>query len=77
MSDKRAFNDVLTVGFDLSNGKDETVMVVSRKNPGGSLTVVKALKGPEAMEVYKDLTEKSRQIRLDIEVKGVKPNGEQ
>lgn len=77
MSDKRAFNDVLTVGFDFSNGKDETIMVVSRKNPGGSLTVVKAIKGPEAMEVYKDLTEKSRQIRLDVEVKGVKPNGEQ
>lgn len=77
MNEKRVFNDVLTVGFDFSNGKDETVMVVSRKNPGGSLAVVKALKGPEAMEVYKDLTEKSRQIRLDIEVKGVKPNGEQ
>ena len=77
MSEKRAFNDVLTVGFDFSNGKNETIMVVSRKNPGGFLAVVKAIKGPEAMEVYKDLTEKSRQIRLDIEVKGVKPNGEQ
>lgn len=77
MNEKRAFNDVLTVGFDFSKGKDEAIMIVSRKDPGSVLTVVKAIKGPEAMEVYKDLTEKSRQIRLDVEVKGVKPNGEQ
>lgn len=48
----------LLIGFDSTNGKDNTVLIVGRKTPGEIVEVVNAFQGEEAIELYKKLTTK-------------------
>ena len=47
--------DTLLVSIDMSNGKDHTVLVVGRKLPNQSTTIVNAFRGEEAIELYNKL----------------------
>lgn len=47
--------DCLLVSFD-TNGTDNSVMIVGRKNAGQDVTIVNAFQGKEAEELYKKLT---------------------
>lgn len=55
---KEGFSEVLLVGFDFSNGRDRTVMTVGHKPEGKTVVIDRAIKGPEAVELYKKLTGK-------------------
>ena len=49
--EKIFFDDLLVVGFD--NKEDNTgVLVVGRKDNKGGLTVIRATKGKEAVDIY-------------------------
>lgn len=48
-------NDTLLVSIDMSSGKDHTVLVVGRKLPNQSVTIVNAFQGKEAIELYNKL----------------------
>lgn len=48
----------LLIGFDSTNGEDNTVLIVSRKRPNESVEIINAFQGEEAEELYKKLVEK-------------------
>ena len=45
----------LIVGFDNSNGKDNTVLIVGRKKTGDVVQIVNAFRGEEAIDIYMKL----------------------
>ena len=49
-------NDILLVGLDYKEDKDNTVIIVGRKKPNGAVDVVNAFQGEEAKELYRLLT---------------------
>lgn len=49
-------SDSLVIGFDSSNGKDGTVLIVGRKKPREAVDIINAFEGEEAIELYKKLT---------------------
>ena len=49
--------DSLLVGFDISSGKDNAVLIVGKKNPNQSVDIINAFQGEEAKDLYKKLTE--------------------
>lgn len=51
--------DVLLVGFDFTNGKDHSVLIVGRKNKGELVDVVNAFQDEEAKRIYDILTAKN------------------
>lgn len=53
--------DSLLIGFDSTNGKDISVLIVGRKTPGEVVEIINAFQGEEANELYKRLiTKKSK-----------------
>ena len=48
-------SDALIIGYDFTNGRDHTVLIVGRKNKG-VVDIVNAFQGEEAEELYKKLT---------------------
>ena len=48
-------SDTLLVGFDFTNGKDKTVLIVGRKRPNHSVDIINAFEGQEALDLYKKL----------------------
>ena len=50
--------DTLLIGYDFTNGKDETIMIIGRKTKGQAVEIINALQGEEAEELYKKLTTK-------------------
>lgn len=51
--------ETLLVGFDYTNGKDHTVLIVGKKRPNESVEIINAFQGEEAEELYKRLTERN------------------
>lgn len=54
----------LSIGFDHSNGRDETVMTVGTNTFGLGFRLINILKGQEAIEMYEKLTG----LKIDEEV---------
>ncbi|MBR4306297.1 MAG: hypothetical protein IKT78_05590 [Ruminiclostridium sp.] len=50
--------EALIVGYDCTNGKDKSVLIVGRKSKGVDVKVINAFQGKEAEEIYKMLTTK-------------------
>lgn len=50
--------DTILVSYDDSNGVDTCVLIVGRKNPGETVTIINAFQGEEAAELYRKLTER-------------------
>ena len=48
--------DTLLIGFDSTNGKENTVLVVGRKRKNKSVDIINAFQGKEAEELYEKLT---------------------
>lgn len=48
-------NDTLLVGFDLTHGKENRVLIVARKPENEMIEVINAFEGDEAEELYKKL----------------------
>jgi hypothetical protein len=48
--------DSILVSYDHNPGKDIAVLVVGRKEPNTSVTIINAFQGEEAKELYKKLT---------------------
>lgn len=51
-------NGSIIVGYDFTNGKDKSVLVVGVKEWNESVTIINAFQGAEAEELFKKLTEK-------------------
>lgn len=52
-------SDCVLVSIDHTNGRDQTVLVVGRKRPNGSVEIVNAFQGQEAIDMYNKLITKS------------------
>ena len=50
--------ETLLVRYDDTHGKDNTVLIIGKKLPRGTLDIVNAFQGEEATELYKKLTTK-------------------
>lgn len=48
--------DSLIISIDISNGKDNTVLIVRRKTVGQQVIIVNAFQGEEALDLYNRLT---------------------
>lgn len=48
----------LVIGYDFSNGKDNSVLIVGRKRMNQSMEIINAFQGEEAAWMYKKLTTK-------------------
>lgn len=48
----------LIIGVDFSHGEDAGVLIVGRKNPNQTTTVINAFQGREAYDLYLKLTTK-------------------
>lgn len=51
-------SDVLLVGFDHSGG-DIAVLIIGRREAGGTTTIINQFQGKEAEELYRKLVEKA------------------
>ena len=47
--------DTILVSYDFTHGKDVSVLIVGRKEPGKAIDIVNAFQGEEAEELYKKL----------------------
>lgn len=50
--------DCVLVAFNPSNGIDNCVLIVGRKNSKGGTDIINAFQGPEAKELYEKLVTK-------------------
>lgn len=50
--------DCILVGYDFTNGKDKTVLVVGRKTEGVAVEIINAFQGKEAEALYQRLITK-------------------
>ena len=50
-----ATTDTILVGYDFTNGKDKSVLVVGRKTEGVAVKIINAFQGKEADELYQRL----------------------
>lgn len=50
--------DTIIIGYDYNPEKDNTVLIVGRKEPGQVVEVINAFEGAEAEELYKKLVTK-------------------
>ena len=49
-------NDVLLVGFDLTHGDNNRILIVGRKAYNEQIEIVNAFEGDKAYDIYKLLT---------------------
>ncbi|NSG63720.1 hypothetical protein G4956_03995 [Blautia wexlerae] len=45
----------LIIGYDFTNGEDNTVLIVGRKRPTEQMEIINAFQGTEAIEMYHKL----------------------
>lgn len=50
--------DSLLIGYDCSNGKDKTVLIVGRKPLNKPVEIINAFQGDEAEKLWEKLTTK-------------------
>lgn len=43
------------IGYDFTNGEDNTVLIVGRKRPTEQMEIINAFQGTEAIEMYHKL----------------------
>lgn len=48
----------LIIGFDNTNGRDNTVLIVGRKTAGEVTQIINAFQSEEAIDIYKKLITK-------------------
>lgn len=48
-------SDSLIIGYDFTNGEDNTVLIVGRKRPTEQMEIINAFQGTEAIEMYHKL----------------------
>lgn len=53
----------IIVGYDNTNGRDKTVLIVGEKKKGLAVDIINAFQGPEAEELWLKLTTKKEDIR--------------
>lgn len=58
--------DSIIVSYDRNPSKDISVLVVGRKEPNASVTIINAFQGEEADELYKKLTTIKKGVSNDI-----------
>ena len=55
-------SDVVLVSFDCTHGVDESIMLVGRKRPDGSVEVIEKFQGKEAEDLYLKLTTPGKKV---------------
>lgn len=62
-------SESLIIGYDESNGKDNTVLIVGRKKKGQEVEVINAFQGKEAYWMYQKLvTKKVKKVKDNVAV---------
>ena len=59
----------LIIGYDESNGRDNTVLIVGRKKKGVDVEVINAFQGEEAYWMYQKLVTKKEKNNVAVEEK--------
>lgn len=60
-------SESLIIGYDESNGRDHTVLIVGRKKKGQEVEVINAFQGEEAYWMYQKLVTKKKE-KKDVAV---------
>lgn len=61
-------SESLIIGYDESNGRDNTVLIVGRKKKGQVVEVINAFQGEEAYWMYQKLTTKKVKVMDNVAV---------
>lgn len=61
-------SESLIIGYDESNGRDHTVLIVGRKKKGQVVEVINAFQGEEAYWMYQKLTTKKVKVMDNVAV---------
>lgn len=60
-------SESLIIGYDESNGRDNTVFIVGRKKKGQVVEVINAFQGEEAYWMYQKLVTKKEKNNVAVE----------
>ena len=52
----------IIVSYDASENGDEPILLVGKKNPNKPIKIINAFQGKEARDLWKKLTERSKNI---------------
>lgn len=52
----------IIVSYDASENGDEPILLVGKKNPNETIKIINAFQGEEARDLWKKLTERSKNI---------------
>ena len=52
----------IIVSYDASENGDEMILLVGKKNPNKPIKIINAFQGEEARDLWKKLTERSKNI---------------
>ena len=52
----------IIVSYDVSENGDEPILLVGKKNPNKPIKIINAFQGKEAKDLWKKLTERSKNI---------------
>lgn len=63
-----AKSESLIIGYDESNGRDNTVLIVGRKKKGQEVEVINAFQGEEAYWMYQKLITKKVKVMDNVAV---------
>lgn len=66
--------ETLLVGYDFTNGKDKSVLIVGKKTEGVAVKIINAFQGKEAEELYQKLVTQKvgvihDEVKTETEVK--------
>ena len=62
-------SESLIIGYDETNGRDNTVLIVGRKKKGVDVEVINAFQGEEAYWMYQKLVTKKEKKDVAVEEK--------
>lgn len=60
-------SESLIIGYDESDGRDNTVLIVGRKKKGQEVEVINAFQGEEAYWMYQKLVTKKEKNNVAVE----------
>ena len=63
-------SESLIIGYDETNGRDHTVLIVGRKKKGQEVEVINAFQGEEADWMYQKRVTKKEKNNVAVEEKG-------
>lgn len=61
-----ATTKALIIGYDFTNGKDKSILIVGQRAPRGATKIIKMFQGEEANELFRKLTEEEGKEGEDV-----------